>query len=158
MSLPSSSRFLQLYIAESHGIDFTEEGTLLLQMSRGRIQELAFVNLLIADAFIKEMVPDEAAAAEGLPDENPLFFCRINTELHALGDDDGGWLLVLLSLFFHQSPLPACGCIPSESQAALHLLLSGSSFLTRNIPSRAYSLFQGNSSSRASMKQPCMRL
>ena len=54
-------------------------------MGRGRIQELAFVNLLIADAFIKEMVPDEAAAAEGLPDEHLLLNGRPYTEFHALG-------------------------------------------------------------------------
>ena len=76
-------------------------------MCRSSIEELAFVNLLMADALIKEMIPDEAAASEGLPDEDLLFHGRPYTEFHAPGDDDGGWLLVLLSLFFHHSPLLA---------------------------------------------------
>ena len=76
-------------------------------MCGGRIEKLPLVHSLIADAFIKEMIPDKPVAAEGLPDKDPLFFCRVYAELHALGDDDGGRLLVLLSLFFHHSPLPA---------------------------------------------------
>ena len=52
-------------------------------MCRSSIEELAFVNLLMADALIKEMIPDEAAASEGLPDEDPLFHGGLYPEFHA---------------------------------------------------------------------------
>ena len=68
----------------------------------------------------------------------------LDSEFQAPGDNDG------ISFFFHHSPLPACGCIPSGSQAARLLRLSGSSSLTRNTPSRASSLSRGSPSSRAS--------
>ena len=58
-------------------------------MCRSSIEELAFVNLLMADALIKEMIPDEAAASEGLPDEDLLLNGRPYTEFHALGYHHG---------------------------------------------------------------------
>ena len=61
------------------------------------------------------MVPYEPIASEGLPDEDPLLHGGVYAKLHALGDDDDGWLLVLLSLSFHHSPLP----VPSGFPEAL---------------------------------------
>ena len=55
-------------------------------MGRSGIEKPSFVLLLIADAFIQQMIPDEAAAAEGLPDEGLLLHGRVYTELHAPGD------------------------------------------------------------------------
>ena len=55
-------------------------------MGRSGIEELALVLLLMADALVKQMIPDKAAAAEGLPDENLLLFRWLYPELHALGD------------------------------------------------------------------------
>ena len=55
-------------------------------MCRGRIEQPSFVLLLIADALVKQMVPDEAAASECLPDEGLLLHGRVYTELHAPGD------------------------------------------------------------------------
>ena len=51
-----------------------------------RIEKFSFIHLLIAGALVKQMVPDEAAAAEGLPDEDLLLHGRVYPELHALGD------------------------------------------------------------------------
>ena len=55
-------------------------------MGRSGIEKPSFVLLLIADAFIQQMIPDEAAAAECLPDEDLLLHGRVYTELHAPGD------------------------------------------------------------------------
>ena len=55
-------------------------------MGGSGIEELPSVLLLIADALIKKMVPDEAAATEGLPDDYLLLFRWLYPELHALGD------------------------------------------------------------------------
>ena len=55
-------------------------------MGRSGIEKPSFVLLLIADAFIQQMIPDEATAAEGLPDEDLLLHGRVYTELHAPGD------------------------------------------------------------------------
>ena len=125
---------------------------LLLQMGWCRIEKFSFIHLLIAGALVKQMVPDEATAAEGLPDEDLLLHGRVYPELHALGDNDG------FSPFFRHNPLPACGCIPSVSQEVPLPPLSDSSSSTRSFPSTASPLFQENPSSPAWMRPPCMRL
>ena len=50
------------------------------------IEKLPSVLLLIADALVKQIVSDEAAAAEGLPYEDLLLHGRVYPELHAPGD------------------------------------------------------------------------
>ena len=75
-------------------------------MGRCRIEELSLVQLLIAYALIKQMVPDEPIASEGLPDEDPLLHGGVYAELHASGYDDG------FSLSFHHSPLPVPSGFP----------------------------------------------
>ena len=54
-------------------------------MGRCGIEKFSFIHLLIAGALVKQMVPDEAAAAEGLPDEDLLLHGRVYPELHAPG-------------------------------------------------------------------------
>ena len=61
------------------------------------IEKFSFVLLLIADAFIQQMIPDEAAASEGLPDEGLLLHGRVYTELHAPGDGHFPSILPLFS-------------------------------------------------------------
>ena len=60
------------------------------------IEKFSFVHLLISDSFPKEIVLDEAAAAEGLPDEDLLLHGRVYPELHASGD--GHFLFSFLNL------------------------------------------------------------
>ena len=52
-------------------------------MGRSSIEELSLVHLLIADTLIKEMIPHESIAAEGLPDEHLLLHGGLYPEFHA---------------------------------------------------------------------------
>ena len=65
-------------------------------MGGSGIEKFSFVLLLIADALIKQMVPDEPVASECLPDEDLLLHSRVYPELHALGD--GNFFIASLRL------------------------------------------------------------
>lgn len=56
-------------------------------MSRGCIEKLTLVGLLIADALLKKMIPYETVASECLPDQDFLIIIRLEPEFHTFGDN-----------------------------------------------------------------------
>ena len=78
----------------------------MIHMDRNCIEELSTVHLLIADTFIKQMIPDEYAAAEYLPDED-LLICRwVYTELHASGSALSSIMILSLRIASKAIPNP----------------------------------------------------